>query len=362
MAAQRRDVRLTLEQSQLLNRARVLGQGRALPILLSDSELSKIAAVILSDLGHSELAKKFPALPSDSHGSYYQIDLGWFSQAENCEEFVAAYLSAVTSIRDFETYFACLCELHKRRRKFEMILAAQPVPRMLQVAPRALLEFGTLASPALASWMIWRKWFYDIDNRAAQETGYLFEPVLVAALGGVSFGARVSPIKRSSDMTKGRQVDCIVGRDAYEFKLRVTIAASGQGRFREELDFAKDCRESGYNPILLVLDPTPSTRLTDLKAEFERYGGGAFIGGEAWDHIDREAGPIMATFVERYVRKPIAEMDTFSKELLNFTASAAPDGSELRFEVGTGSEAHKWAIQRREDLPIPSDGDEENGA
>ena len=28
---------------------------------------------------------------------------------------------------------------------------------------------------------------------------------------------------------------------AYEFKLRVTIAASGQGRWKEELDFPSDC-------------------------------------------------------------------------------------------------------------------------
>ena len=55
---------------------------------------------------------------------------------------------------------------------------------MNQVGPRSLLEFGGLQDSLLASWIVWRKWIYDIDNRAAQETGYLFEPVLASCLGG----------------------------------------------------------------------------------------------------------------------------------------------------------------------------------
>lgn len=60
--------------------------------------------------------------------------------------------------------------------------------------------------------------------------------------------------------------------------MRVTIAASGQGRFKEELDFAQDCFNSGYTPILLVLDPTPSTRLNELQAAYRKYQGDAYVG------------------------------------------------------------------------------------
>ena len=80
--------------------------------------------------------------------------------------------------------------------------------QMIQVSPRALVEYGGLQPDALASWLTWRKWFYDLDNRAAQETGYLFEPILAAALGGEAKGAKNSPIKRTDDASKGRQVDC----------------------------------------------------------------------------------------------------------------------------------------------------------
>jgi DNA mismatch endonuclease Vsr len=343
----RRDARFTLEQTKKLSKARVLGQGRALPIYLEDSELAKLVAVIADDVGSSAVRPHVPTLPASSRGDYYNIPLSWFSEEADVSDFASIYLMCIEAIKDFETYFENLCELHKRRRKYELILSAQPVPTMLQVSPRALLEFGIIATPALASWIMWRKWFYDIDNRAAQETGYLFEPILASALGGVPYGARNSPIKRKSDGNKARQVDCIVGRDAYEFKLRVTIAASGQGRFGEELDFASDCKESGYVPILLVLDPTPSSRLDDLKAAFERFGGRAYIGDEAWQHIEAEAGTTMATFVEKYVRRPIAALDEHSMELLDLYVAAERDQSAFRFRLGSGPGAHEWTMRIR---------------
>src|SRR5207245_2002841 len=59
-----------------------------------------------------------------------------------------------------------------------------------------------------------------------------------------TISAKKSPIKRTDNPKFGRQVDCLDGKHAYEFKMRVTIAASGQGRFKEELDFARDCNQS----------------------------------------------------------------------------------------------------------------------
>lgn len=344
----RRDSRLTLEQTKSLSKARVLGQGRALSIFLEDAELARLAAVAVEDVGASIMKSYVPALPSAAKGNYYDIPLAWFAEPGAVHDFIDIYLRCIETIEYFDTYFSNLCELHKRRRKYAMIMSAQPIPTMLQVSPRALLEFGVIDTPALASWIMWRKWFYDIDNRSAQETGYLFEPILASALGGEPYGARNSPIKRQSDHNKGRQVDCIVGRDAYEFKLRVTIAASGQGRFKEELDFASDSQASGYVPILLVLDPTPSSRLDDLKAAFERYGGCAYIGDEAWQHLEAEAGQVMATFVEKYVRQPIGALDKHAMELLDLSVAAESDRSTFSFKLGTGKNVHEWTVRRSE--------------
>lgn len=150
---------------------------------------------------------------------------------------------------------------------------------MNQIGPRSILEHGICSDRLLSNWMLWRKWIYDIDNRAAQETGYLFEPILASCLGGVPVGAKNSPVKRLDEdgipKVGGRQIDCMVSdrNHIYEFKLRVTIAASGQGRFSEELSFPKECLAAGFTPILIVLDPTPSAHLTELGQAFIDSGG-----------------------------------------------------------------------------------------
>ena len=119
--------------------------------------------------------------------------------------------------------FACLAALHKARLKYERILETQPVPTIDQVGPRGLLQFGGMDVRALAGFLLWRKWVFDIDNRAGQETGYLFEPIIAAAVGGVPVSARKSPVRRRNAPSKGRQVDCLREKRAYEIKLRVTI-------------------------------------------------------------------------------------------------------------------------------------------
>ncbi|GAB1541864.1 hypothetical protein NUACC21_45370 [Scytonema sp. NUACC21] len=349
-----RDKRLTLEQSQLITRARTMGLTTAIPIYLDDSELIRLATIILNDL-NKRLPPDISLQLPNQLGNYYDLPLSWFQEGVYDADFTKIYLSCIRLVQDFDTYFKCLCEIHKRRRKYERILSAQPLPTMVQISPRALLEFGIIASPALASWMIWKKWFYDIDNRAAQETGYLFEPILASALGGVSCGARNSPIRRRSDPKKGRQADCIVDKTAYEFKLRVTIAASGQGRFAEELDFAEDCRNSGFSPVLLVLDPTPSSRLEELSQQYERVGGQAYIGDRAWQHLEEQAGATMATFVEKYVRCPIAEIDIYASTLLNLSISQVSSESVFAVKLSNERENFSWLINRKEDLTLADD-------
>lgn len=296
------------ECRQLVNRARTLGTG-ALSISLADDELLRICAIVAVDLNKENLVSNILANGALPNG-YYSVSLEWFSQPVPIStNFQEIFLLLKANILDFATYFEKLCELHKRRLKFKLILEHQALPQMEQIVPRCLLEFGLRPSETLASWLVWRKWLYDIDNRSAQETGYLFEPILAAAIGGVPYAAKKSPIKRTGDPLKGRQVDCLDGELAYEFKMRVTIAASGQGRFQEELDFAQDCHNSGYKPILLVLDPTPSIRLNDLKAEYAKYGGDAYIGNDAWKHLEDKAGDVMGKFIEKYVRTPLREVD-----------------------------------------------------
>ena len=321
----------TLDQRSkaLLVKARNLG-GKGPLVNLQDHELLRLCAVIATDLNHSDLITTIASTREVVNG-YYSVPLEWFNQpiASN-SSFVDTFILLRQTLPDFETYFTSLCEIHKHRVKFKRILETQRLPQVEALVPRCLLEYKLMPSETLASWLVWRKWLYDIDNRAAQETGYLFEPILAAAIGGVSYSATNSPVRRTNNPSNGRQVDCLEGVYAYEFKMRVTIAASNQGRFKEELAFALDCHSSNYIPVLLVLDPTPSTRLDELTMEYAKYGGNAFVGDDAWKHLEDKAGDTMGKFVEKYVRIPLREVDSSYKKLQPISFSNVEDAISIQ--------------------------------
>jgi len=271
---------------------------------LDDRDCSFLIATIARDLGAEHL---FPGVAFDSLPQYFSVEpvSGSFPTVLDVTPSLAKLFAEVD---DADTFFSCLAKLHKSRLKYEQILRRQPFPTFDQVGPRGLLQYGTLTPKGLMALLFWRKWLYDLDNRAAQDTGYLFEPILASAIGGAPVPAKRSPVKRRSNANKGRQVDCLLDRRAYEFKLRVTIAASGQGRWGEELDFPDDCRASGHTPVLVVLDPTRNPKLDELVERFVAAGGEAFVGDAAWAHLEDQAGATMSAFLETYVRVPLASL------------------------------------------------------
>jgi hypothetical protein len=317
---------LTQTQKAMIERARAAG-GSDHAIPLTDEICAFLVGVIARDFG---LLARFPELPNDTPQFFDHCDLA--SLRAPGVDFLPVMERLVGLVPDSDMFFACLANLHKRRLKYERILQTQPIPTIEQVGPRGLLQFGTVCAKALTSLLLWRKWFFDIDNRAGQETGYLFEPIIAHAIGGVPFSAKVSPIRRATDSRKGRQVDCIRQQKAYEFKIRVTIASSGQGRWREEIDFPTDCRQSGYTPVLVVLDSTPNQKLDQLEAAFLQQGGAVYKGEAAWDHLRSVAGPTMGLFLEKYVRVPIqALLEEVPDNLPEFAARL--DGNQMTISV-----------------------------
>jgi hypothetical protein len=338
---------LTRAQLTVLEKARALGGG-AQGVALTDEACKGLIAVTATDVG---IRASFPEVP-EHFPQYFETRVPEELELEAGDLYEMFY-RLVSAVEDGETYFSSLASLHKGRVKFRKILATQPIPTIDQVGPRGLLEYGALPTPELVALLFWRKWMYDIDNRAAQETGYLFEPIIAGAIGGAPAPARSSPVKRRGDPSKGRQVDCIRMGSAYEFKLRVTIAASGQGRWQEELDFPEDCRVSGFKPELIVFDPTPNPKLEELKSTFEQAGGTSHVGPAAWAHLEDLAGPTMGKFVDKYVRDPL-------ENLLRNAPDALPElrlrmeSERMIFALGLG----EYEVERGSaDLELASSDD-----
>lgn len=245
-------------------------------------------------------------------------------------------------------YLELLVRLFARRLKYRRILSTQAFATSDQVGPRTLLEHGLLEEGALSSLVVWRKWMMDIDNRSGQETGYLYDAIVARALGGTAYGSSGSPILRApregSDRSPGRrQVDCVVDNPsgmpwAYEVKIRITDAASRQGRLNEELAFPRDCTYSDHVPRLLVFDPTPCATLDTVIAAFESEGGEVYLGQDAYSHIGETAGPAQAEFLRRYVAEPLERYeDTIpdfggGRELADLRLVAARDRITVTLE------------------------------
>lgn len=346
---------LSQAQRAMIEKAQAVGSSRQ-GIALSESACVFLVGTIVADLGLDSDFPEFSEGVPPFFGSE-QTEL----LATPGVAFLPLLERLVDLVPDADTYFVCLAKLHKSRLKFENILRTQPIPSLEQVGPRALIEFGKLTPPALGALLFWRKWIFDIDNRAAQETGYLFEPIIASAIGGVSVSAGRSPVRRRSNPKKGRQVDCIKNRHAYEFKLRVTIAASGQGRWREELEFPGDCRASSLVPVLLVLDATPNPKLDELREVFESECGDVYVGQEAWDHLNELAGPTMREFLKRYVHQPLQELlDAYPFKLCPLTISEI--GGDLQISVGEESFKINRAAEALENIDpkiLPNDVDED---
>lgn len=362
---------LDQDEARFLSRVMTMGTGTNLPVVMQPSEFARLVGVIYRDNGKGpELEAEHPGLWSriDPGRDYYEIPESWFLEPLHLEpgQHGELFITGTRQIKDFKTYLRCLSELHKRRRKYSLILHAQPMPTMVQVSPRSLIEYGNVEPQALASWLTWRKFFYDLDNRSAQETGYLFEPILAAAIGGEPQGPRTLLVRRTGDESKGRQVDCwktdgVNKPLAYEFKLRVTIAASGQGRFGEEISFAEDAKNSNAVPVLLVLDPTMNPRLAELQTAYEARGGRAYLGDAAWQHLEAEAGVTMARFIETYVRKPIEAISLFEqqvddegrKRMQLLPMQASYSDNQLTLRLGD----FQRCIARREDPGLSDDAE-----
>lgn len=189
---------LTVNQRSLITKAKT-GGGSDLGVSLDDQVCCYLLATIVKDL---KLEAHFPAIALELPSFFGTQDL----QSLRLErvDFYEFFEKLVGIRHDIDTYFFCLAILHKARLKYQRILQSQALPTIDQVGPRGLLQYGTISTQALVGFLFWRKWMFDIDNRAGQETGYVFEPIIAYAIGGVPYSAKKSPVKRGGQDAQGR--------------------------------------------------------------------------------------------------------------------------------------------------------------
>lgn len=93
--------------------------------------------------------------------------------------------------------------------------------------------------------------------------------------------------------------------------------------------------------------------------------GHAYIGVDAWAHLEKEAGGIMAKFIERYVRIPISEISAFEievdgdaehKRIQLLDLEARMIEGDIVLKIGK----HKRLITRVEDATLINDEAELN--
>lgn len=289
--------------------------------------ISPKEVLLLLYISSCDLNQSIPVLASDEFmpvvaKGFYHITRNDVNKLPNISESECFDCMMECGVTDVNTnviylYLKNLCDLYRRRVKYYHILATQPFPNEEQIVPRCLLEYGNCESRLLADWLEWRKWIFDVDNRSAQETGYIFEPVLASCLGGEAQSAKNSLVKRVDENGKatsnGRQVDCYVEetKEVFELKMRVTIAASGQGRFNEEMSFPVEAQAAGLIPVLVVFDGNDSELLKKLKRQYVVCGGRYHIGEDAWSILKDRAGKEMGIFIEKYIYPPINAMESF---------------------------------------------------
>jgi hypothetical protein len=307
--------RLTGSEREFYRQFSRHGQGDTL-VEITPQEVALLTAITHLDLHDGDMPNWLDQdLYWVASKPFYEIGPAETSQLDSRTDVMALDIMRAAGIDDLASpdylYLSNLATLYRRRAKYYRILRQQPFPTADQVGPRCLLEYGLCESELLFSWMSWRKLAFDLDNRSAQETGYLFEPILASCLGGESMGSRNSVVHRldsnGEPTREGRQIDCYVAETnkVYELKMRMTIAASGQGRFAEELSFPREAAAAGLTPVLIVFDPTPSNRLTELREAYEAVGGESAIGDDAWELLKSNAEQGMGIFIEKYIEPPI---------------------------------------------------------
>ena len=139
-------------------------------IEISASEVALLLFIAYHDIYDTFPSQEFPPISELACKDFYKItfeEINSLPQITPDECFYLLEKAGATNINDaIYLYLKNLCDLYRRRYKYDKILQNQPFPISDQIAPRSLLEYGKCEDSLLATWLEWRKWLFDIDNRS----------------------------------------------------------------------------------------------------------------------------------------------------------------------------------------------------
>ena len=334
--ARKIDRRLSPEQASLIHKSRTLKSGKV-HYRLDNATLVALVAFIERDIRGKKVLRSLPK-QARQKCDYYSCDPEFNEVRRACRavDFTKIFLEAKKKIDGFERVFETLCELHKRRLKMKNIRATKAMPSASELSFRGLLAEPGVPADILATQLSVGKYFYDLDNRQAQESALLFNLIVANCLGGKQHTGKTSPIMCAENNYRGRAVDCIKGQRAYDFKARLTEAPSRRARLSDEIKFPRDCNLSGYTPILLAFHQDPGVSTQRLIDAYERYGGMVMIGNDAWFHIRKEAGPAMSKFLDKYVISRLSEIEAVDRPALDMTFRMRETYNDYVYRDGRG--------------------------
>lgn len=78
---------------------------------------------------------------------------------------------------------------------------------------------------------------------------------------------------------------------------------------------------------------------------YQRNGGLALIGNEAWGHLLQEAGPVMSRFLSTYLIAPIEQLNGARSDVMDMTVRVRPEHIDYLF-TRPGGEVERIRVQR----------------
>ena len=161
---------IPIEIKKLFSAVRILGNGDD-RVTLSENELFCLLTQCCCDLSMEGSVSQLPPLSAPAPSSdYYRLPLAWFQTPQTACPSATALVESLAACIAHEPDFRPLLREPRRAPQASPQVSAHPVHATASddESDRAAKPpgIGGVHHELLAAWLVWRKWIFDVDNRA----------------------------------------------------------------------------------------------------------------------------------------------------------------------------------------------------